>query len=54
MRYSDPELGPRQIPAFEQPELGKEAITSSAQFNIDLQSQKVTIQENGRKIELGR
>ena len=53
LRYEDPEIGPRKIPNCEKPYDGKVVINTASTFNINLELQKVTLQENGRPIDIG-
>ena len=54
LRYEDPEVGPRKIPEFDNPEAGKIVISPSAVFHIDLEKKSVSVQENGKSINLGK
>ncbi|GLH12065.1 Leucine--tRNA ligase, cytoplasmic [Gryllus bimaculatus] len=52
-RYEDPVLGPRTIPAFNQPTQGKVLITNDSLFEIDPQKLCVNVISNGVKSQLG-
>lgn len=53
MRYDDPQLGPRTLPIFNQPEKGKTAISKDATFRVSLQDSCVSVAENGNVFNVG-
>ncbi|KAG1650144.1 Leucine--tRNA ligase, cytoplasmic [Nymphon striatum] len=52
-RYNDPDLGPRKIPIIGQETNGKSVIPHSALFSINVDEQKVYINEKNEKLNLG-
>jgi len=44
LRYSDPVLGPRKLPSFENMSADKITIEASDTFAVDTQKQTVTLQ----------
>eukprot|EP00058_Branchiostoma_floridae_P025970 XP_002611460.1 hypothetical protein BRAFLDRAFT_63907 [Branchiostoma floridae] len=54
MRFDDPNVGPRSIPVFNQPEKGKTAIPESSVFTVNLETQNVSLSENGKSVDVGR
>lgn len=53
LRYEDPDGGPRKMPVFDQPELGKVAVSSAGVFHVNLSDSTVSLQENGSNLKLG-
>ncbi|XP_074651829.1 leucine--tRNA ligase, cytoplasmic-like isoform X2 [Tubulanus polymorphus] len=53
LRYEDPVAGPRKMPVFEQPELGKVDISQTAAFSINTELRTVSLMENGKSVQLG-
>ena len=45
-RFQDPVLGPRVIPNLEKPLEGKVELPSETKFHIDLDTQKVFVNDN--------
>ena len=54
MRYEDPEIGPRRIPQFEKPEVGKVTVHSDSLFTINTDLNIVHVTENDKTIPVGR
>ncbi|XP_013388845.1 leucine--tRNA ligase, cytoplasmic isoform X1 [Lingula anatina] len=53
MRYEDPNLGPRQIPVMDQPMKNKIVVPDNAVYRINLETQTVSVQENGKTVDVG-
>ncbi|XP_071786614.1 leucine--tRNA ligase, cytoplasmic-like [Asterias amurensis] len=53
LRYTDPELGPRKVPKFQQFTDGKTSIAANATFNISLDTKRVSVSENGKSADAG-
>ena len=53
-RYDDPVLGPRKMPTLVAPLEGKTQICPSKdKFKIDVESQKVSLESEGKSIDIG-
>ena len=53
LRYTDPELGPRKVPKFQQFADGKTSIAANATFSISLDTKRVAVSENGKSADAG-
>jgi len=53
LRYTDPELGPRRIPVFDDPLAGREALADDVTFAIDLAAGRVTASRAGQPLSIG-
>ena len=53
LRYEDPLGGPRRIPHVDTPMEGKLEVSMDATFSIDPKAGRVTLQENGQKVDIG-
>ncbi|XP_070553496.1 leucine--tRNA ligase, cytoplasmic-like [Ptychodera flava] len=53
LRFNDPEQGPRRMPQYEQPELGRTRISESAVFHIDVDKKKVSVTDGGNTHDVG-
>lgn len=52
-RYEDPHLGPRKMPAFNNPTEGAVRIEDNAVFCVDVENSKVEISVNGTRNLIG-
>lgn len=53
MRFDDPLLGPRRVPALGKEHSEKTLISEKAVFHVDLVSKKVHLTENGLRTDIG-
>ncbi|XP_043220831.1 leucine--tRNA ligase, cytoplasmic-like [Amphibalanus amphitrite] len=53
LRYTDPQLGPRQMPVFGEPAAGKEMLGEDVTFHIDTARQEVTCRRAGQPLPIG-
>ena len=53
LRYTDPVLGPRQMPVFGDPTAGKEPLGDDVTFHIDTARGEVTCRRGGQPLPIG-
>jgi hypothetical protein len=54
LMYEDPVSGPRTMPDMNDIQKGKVAVPDSAQFHINVPEERVVIQSNGKKLDIGQ